>query len=549
MRDDFQTWVSGLRDRALQAQIKGALFDRVMATLHPLPEVLDKQTHQPETCLSLHDYMEITVSDDRIRTGRQKLRQYHALLMEIEARFGVDPEVIVAFWGLETGFGATRGHFPVIPALATLAHAGRRQAFFEGELIAALRIVQAGTIQLDAMLGSWAGAMGHGQFMPSSYLDFAVDFDGDGRSNIWGDDPTDALASIANYLSQQGWQKGQPWGGEVSLPDGFDHALTGLGRDRAVADWAALGVHPPCESVPRDTPAAILLPAGARGTALMVFHNFHTILRYNRAESYAVAIGHLADRLAGAPPFVRGFPAGQRLLSRDQLCEVQTRLTSLGFDSQGSDGFMGPNTASAIRRFQSAQGLVADGFADLPLLERLRRLDPKGGTAHDQTRELASGAASQNPYSGHKMEAPMTPEQIAKLPYRPCVGIMLAHADGRVFVGQRIDAPQLGTKTAWQMPQGGVEQGEDPRDAALRELWEETGVPADLVEVEARTDDWLPYDLPHDVAVVPAAFQGLGCGCEHRHRPPRVFCMALAGGRPAGRSYRALQARDLRPRG
>ena len=375
VRDDFQTWVKGLRARALDRQIRGSVFDRIMDQVQPLPEVLDKQANQPEFRLSVRDYMDITVSEERIRNGRLKMRQTRDVLMRIEAEFGVEVEVIMAFWGLETGFGANRGTYPVIPALATLAHGGRRRGFFEDELIAALRIAQMGDARPDQMVGSWAGAMGHGQFMPSSFQDFAVDFDEDGRRDIWAEDPTDALASIANYVAKHGWRKGQPWGIEVLLPDGFDHALTGPGRNKTVAEWTALGVTPARQMpIAEYGAASIILPAGARGTALMVFRNFHVILRYNRAETYGVAVGHLSDRFAGGKPFVQGFPEGQRVLSREELREVQMRLTNMGFDTQGIDGFMGPNTGNAIRAFQKAQGAFADGFPGVCVLERLRSL-------------------------------------------------------------------------------------------------------------------------------------------------------------------------------
>jgi membrane-bound lytic murein transglycosylase B len=376
---DFQTWVTGLRERALERQIRGGVFDQIMESVRPLPDVLEFQAKQPEFRLSVRDYLDITVSEERIRNGRLKMRQNRTLLNGIESRFGVEAEMVMAFWGLETGFGANRGTFPVIPALATLAHGGRRSAFFEDELIAALRIVQMGDARPDQMVGSWAGAMGHGQFMPTSFQDFAVDFDGDGRRDIWGEDPCDALASIANYVSKHGWRLGQPWGIEVTLPEGFDHALTGLGRNKSVAEWTDLGVRPARKMpIAEYGAASILLPAGARGAALMVFRNFHVILRYNRAETYAVAVGHLADRFAGGKPFVRGFPEGQRVLSREELREVQMRLTNMGLDTQGIDGLMGPNTARAIRAFQQTQGVFADGYPGICVLDRLREIEREG---------------------------------------------------------------------------------------------------------------------------------------------------------------------------
>jgi len=375
LSDDFPAWLQGLRSRAEERQIRLPVFDRVMADVRPMPKVLEQQAHQPEFSLSVRDYMEICVSDERIRNGRLKLRQNRKLLNRIETEFGVEAEVVMAFWGLETGFGANRGHYAVIPALTTLAFQGRRAAFFEDELMAALRIIQMGDATPDTMVGSWAGAMGHGQFMPTSFQDFAVDFDRDGRRDIWHDDPTDALASIANYVAKHGWRKGQPWGIEVTLPEGFDHALTGLGRNQTVAEWTAMGVQP-AQNMPiaEYGAASIILPAGTCGSALMVFRNYHVILRYNCAETYAVAIGTLSDRFAGGKALIKGWPLNQRVLTREELREVQMRLTNLGIDTQGIDGFMGPNTASAIRAFQMAQGRIADGFPGLWVLDRLREL-------------------------------------------------------------------------------------------------------------------------------------------------------------------------------
>lgn len=363
----------------MERQIRETVFDQAMGAVQPLPEVLEKQARQPELRLSVRDYLDITVSEERIRNGRLKMRQNRTLLNGIEAEYGVEAGVVMAFWGLESGFGANRGTYPVIPALATLAHGGRRRTFFEDELIAALRIVQMGDARPDQLVGSWAGAMGHGQFMPTSYQDFAVDFDGDGRRDIWGEEPSDALASIAHYVSKHGWRLGQPWGVEVTLPNGFDHSQTGLGRNKSVAEWTALGVKPAREMpIAEYGAASILLPAGARGAALMVFRNFHVILRYNRAEAYAIAIGHLADRFAGGKAFLRDFPEGQRMLSREELRELQMMLTNMGLDTQGIDGFMGSNTASAIRAFQKSQGVIADGFPGICVLERLREISQKG---------------------------------------------------------------------------------------------------------------------------------------------------------------------------
>jgi membrane-bound lytic murein transglycosylase B len=223
------------------------------------------------------------------------------------------------------------------------------------------------------MTGSWAGAMGHTQFMPTSYLAYAVDFTGDGRRDIWSDDPTDALASTAAYLARHGWTTGQPWAVEVTLPRGFDYRLAGKATKRSSADWQALGVRAAGGGrIPQAGAASILLPAGARGPALMIFGNFGVIARYNNADSYVIAVGHLSDRLRGGGPFVAPWPRSDRALSADERRELQERLTRRGFDTQGVDGKIGPATADAIRAFQTAQGLTPDGFATMDLLNRLR---------------------------------------------------------------------------------------------------------------------------------------------------------------------------------
>lgn len=281
--------------------------------------------------------------------------------------------MVTAIWGLETSFGTFRGSDQTIRSLATLAFDARRAQLFETQLIVALQIIQAGDISPRNMVGSWAGAMGHTQFMPTSYLDHAVDFDGDGRRDIWSEDPTDALASAAAYLAQHGWTKGQPWGVEVRLPDGFDYAVAKRDYTLMPSDWAARGVLGRNGTpVPDYGQAAILLPAGGQGVALMIFDNFGVIEKYNGADAYVIGIGHLSDRLAGHAPFQANWPRGDRVLSFTEKKELQSRLTEAGFDTQGIDGRTGPNTTDAVRAYQLAQGLLPDGYASLKLLERLR---------------------------------------------------------------------------------------------------------------------------------------------------------------------------------
>jgi len=313
------------------------------------------------------------VSDTRVSNGKTALRQNRRVLDAVEAKYGVDKEVVAAIWGLESAYGTYRGDIPLIEALATLAFDGRRRGFFEQQLIAALKIIQQGNVRPRDMTGSWAGAMGHTQFIPTSYLAFAVDFTGDGKRDIWSDDPTDALASTAAYLARSGWRKGQPWGVEVTLPKGFNYSLSGERIKKSVGEWTALGVRDAQgRQIPEYGAASILLPAGAQGTAFMIFKNFHVIERYNKADAYVIAVGHLSDRIKGGPALRAGWPREDRSLSFSEKQEMQKRLTGAGFNTQGVDGVIGPNTIAAIRAFQARIGMVPDGYASLEILRRLR---------------------------------------------------------------------------------------------------------------------------------------------------------------------------------
>jgi membrane-bound lytic murein transglycosylase B len=295
------------------------------------------------------------------------------VLAEIEAKYGVEAEVVTAVWGLESSYGSFRGDIPIVEALATLAFDGRRGRFFEQQLIAALKIIQSGDVRPGDMRGSWAGAMGHTQFIPTSYLAYAVDFRGDGRRDIWSDDPTDALASTAAYLKNFGWTKGQPWGVEVRLPRGFDYSQSGVKTKKSPTQWAAMGVRDVNGArVPNHGRASILLPAGARGVAFMIFDNFHVIERYNTADAYVIGVGLLSDRISGAGSLKAKWPRSDRNLAFREKQEMQRLLTRKGFNTQGVDGIIGPNTVRAIRSFQSSVGMIPDGYASYEVLKRLR---------------------------------------------------------------------------------------------------------------------------------------------------------------------------------
>ncbi|WP_308917761.1 lytic murein transglycosylase [Jannaschia sp. LMIT008] len=370
---DLNNWTRAFRPRALAAGIDAATFDAAVASVRVVPDVVRRDRNQSEFTKTLWDYLDSAVSDLRVSNGRKALARHHDALQAIEAAHGVPAEVVVAVWGLESAYGTFRGDTHTLSALATLAAEGRRARFFEAQLIAALRILQAGDVTPAAMRGSWAGAMGHTQFMPTSYLDHAVDHDGDGRRDIWADDPVDALASTAAYLSNFGWRTDEPWGMEVQLPDGFDYALTGEVTVRPASFWTERGVRRADGSpLPANNRVSILVPAGAKGAAIARYPNFAVIERYNPADAYVIGVGHLSDRIAGGPGWQAGWPRGDRALTGAERREVQRRLRGAGFDPGGVDGKVGPLTLDAVRRWQAARGLTPDGYAGPGLLDRLR---------------------------------------------------------------------------------------------------------------------------------------------------------------------------------
>lgn len=369
----LQHWLVDFRPRALAAGIDAAVFDAAIKGVTYDENVIRRDRNQSEFTKTIWDYLETATSDLRIANGKAALARQGAALAEIEAQYDVDKEVVVAIWGLESAYGTFRGRDGVIGSLASLAYDGRRQAFFEAELLEALRILQAGDTSPAKMTGSWAGAMGHTQFMPSSFQRYAVDFTKDGKRDIWGDDPRDALASTAAYLKHFGWTYQQPWGVEVTLPDGFDYLLADRKVLKTPSEWAATGVVDVAgHTVPDHGPASILLPGGAEGAAFMIFSNFEVIERYNTADAYVIGVGHLSDRIAGGAPIAHSWPLQDRALTYDERIELQTRLTALGFDTVKIDAKIGPLTINAVRNFQTAQGLLPDGYASLRLLERVR---------------------------------------------------------------------------------------------------------------------------------------------------------------------------------
>lgn len=369
----FDRWIDGFRSRAMAKGISTNTLNRAFSGIDYNTYVIERDRNQAEFSKALWEYLDSAVSDTRIKNGKAALRKHRKLLDQIEAKYGVDKEVVVAVWGLESAYGEYRGTTPLIEALATLSYDGRRGKFFESQLIAALKIIQAGDVAPRKMTGSWAGAMGHTQFIPTSYLAYAVDFTGDGKRDIWDDNPADALASTAAYLARFGWQKDRPWGVEVQLPQGFNYGATGHKVKRSVSDWTKLGVRGvDGKAVPNYGTAAVLMPAGARGPAFMIFKNFNVIERYNAADSYVIAVGHLSDRLKGGGEFEASWPRGDRALLFAERKELQQRLTRAGYSTKGVDGKIGPNTITAIRSYQNSVGMVPDGYPSLTLLKKLR---------------------------------------------------------------------------------------------------------------------------------------------------------------------------------
>ena len=308
----FETWLQDVRSGALKAGISSATVDAALAGLEPLQEVIERDRTQPEFTLDFRTYLARVVSPGRIAEGQRMLADHGELLRDVGKRHGMPPELLAAVWGIESNYGRVQGDFLVVQALATLAYDGRRAALFRGELLNALRILDQGHVELGAMKGSWAGAMGQLQFMPTTFLRYAQDGDGDGRKDIWGS-AADALESAANYMAAN-WQPGLRWGRQVSVPANFNTALSGLNRTRTLTQWQALGVRlPGKEALPRDTVrAAIIFPdTGTREPAFLVYQNYRVLLRWNRSNFFALAVGHLADRLAGGPPLA-GFEDGVR---------------------------------------------------------------------------------------------------------------------------------------------------------------------------------------------------------------------------------------------
>jgi membrane-bound lytic murein transglycosylase B len=368
---DFSECKIKLQERAITAGVSRETATQVMTNAVHLDRVIELDQKQPEFTTTFADYLNRRVNDDRVRKGRDMLKEHKDLLARVTRETGVPAPYLVAFWGLETNYGSYFGKMSVPSALTTLACDDRRSAMFTEQLIAALRIIDEGAIPVEQMEGSWAGAMGHVQFMPTVFLKHAVDADGDGRRDLWNSLP-DALMSAGKFLASMGWDGDYRWGREVLLPKNFDYSLAD-GRRLALQEWRKLGITDAFGNALAQEPvdAALIIPAGHQGPAFLAYHNFKVIMGWNRSEFYAIAVGYLADRVAGAGKLQNPPPEDIPALSRAVIQNLQETLSDRGYDSGKPDGIMGPGTRSAIRRFQASVGLVADGYPGEDVLQKL----------------------------------------------------------------------------------------------------------------------------------------------------------------------------------
>lgn len=369
---EFRQCLDGLRPTARANGVNEATYTAHTDTLQPMMSVIGNLDAQPEFKTPIWDYLTVLVDPQRVDEGAQRLREHAELLQRVQQRFGVDPATVVAVWGVESNYGQGFGKTPIVQSLATLSCYGRRQAYFRTEFYSALRLLQAGHFPPERLQGSWAGAFGHTQFMPSTYERLAVDFDGDGRADLIDSVP-DALASTANFLQRAGWRNDLPWGFEVKLPEGLSVLGEGRRTKRTGAEWAARGVtRIDGTPVPPELSLGLLTPAGAKGPAFLVTRNFDAIYSYNAAESYGLAIAHLADRLRGGGPFATPWPTDDLGLTRAERRELQTLLLARGHDIGEVDGLLGEKTRSAVRAEQTRLGWEANGRAGQKLLKALR---------------------------------------------------------------------------------------------------------------------------------------------------------------------------------
>jgi len=369
----FETWLDKLKQDAQKRGVRREILTRALKGVKPILRVIELDRRQPEFTLTLSSYFRKAISDKRIANGKAMLKRHSTLLKRVETKFGAQPRFLVAFWGLESNFGKYTGTFPVVGALVTLAHDRRRAKFFREQLLSALELMDRGHIPTNVK-GSWAGAMGNHQFIPTTYKGYAIDFDGDGKRDLWGSLP-DIFASAANYLSRSGWQGDKTWGREATIPGNFDISLTGMEIHKTLRQWNEMGVRRnDGRKLPHiDIDASLLMPAGYKGPAFLVYKNYRTILIWNRSHLYALAIGHLADRLIGIGPLKKQPSTADVPLSRANIKALQAALNNLGLNAGVPDGVLGPKTRAAVRAYQKTAGLPPDGYATMKLVERVRQ--------------------------------------------------------------------------------------------------------------------------------------------------------------------------------
>jgi len=371
---NFHNCLEALWPEAARRGVPRQVYEEQTASLTPDLRIMDLLDAQPEFTKAIWDYLDLLVSDERIQNGRTILATHRATFDAVEKAFGVDRHFIAAIWGVESNFGTQIGERSVVRSTATLACVGRRQDYFREEFLSALEILAHGDVDPAHLKGSWAGAFGPTQFMPTSFKKYAIDFAGDGRRDVVDSIP-DIIASTANNLKKDGWVTGQTWGYEVVVPQGFNYILADRSRIMTLQEWRRAGImRPGGKAFPRaEDRAYLLLPAGAQGPGFLMLQNFRVIMKYNPAEAYALAIGYLADRLRGGEPFAQPWPRYERVLTRDERFELQSLLAQRGFDVGEPDGQLGGRTRAALRQFQASAGFVPDGFASAAILDRLRQ--------------------------------------------------------------------------------------------------------------------------------------------------------------------------------
>ena len=368
---DFTGFVARLWPDAQRQGVSRKTFDAAFSGVTPDPQIIALTKKQSEFVKPIWSYLDSAISASRLERGRAAAEQYASVLADIERKYGVDRRAVLGVWGMETNFGSFTGNMDVIRSLATLAYRRYRDDFFRDELLVALKILEEGHVERSAMRGSWAGAMGQTQFMPSSFQKYAVDYDGDGAKDIWTTVP-DALASTANYLASFGWEVGVPWGIEVALPEGFN--LAGATGARDFSAWGDAGLsRVGGAALPRKGKAVLFLPAGINGPALLISENFRVIKKYNSSDAYALGVAHLGDRLLGGGPIRASWPRNEKRLSLEETKDVQRRLAAMGLPVGKIDGRIGEMSRDSVKKAQVKHGLPADGYPTLALLTRLRQ--------------------------------------------------------------------------------------------------------------------------------------------------------------------------------